>query len=134
MWIIRKKIGDQLKLWTTSKSIDTTNDSIVSEGGHETFYNGKTFIDCKRAVRLGDGLFMVKYISGSYIRRVYGNLWVAMLKGGKQVKLGGFEECEDELILGYGEDAERESMHYRGQFEKCEYIATWEELDEDRIP
>ena len=80
MWLIYKITPDssQRKLVTTADNIEEASDRVLSEGGHMTFYNGKWFMDCKRAVRIGDALYEVKYECGARIYKVYGNLWVLM--------------------------------------------------------
>lgn len=124
MWVVRKD-GD---LVTTAHGIQETNDLIVSEGGHPAFYNGKTFIDCKRAVRLGDAIHEVRY-ADARIYKVYGNLWVCMYKD-KQIALGSFDECEC-VLMGTKPDGDigRTEMIFKGQYEDCEYIASWEDVE-----
>lgn len=123
MWIVRKN-G---KVLLTARDIQETYDSIVSEGGRPSLYNGKTIIDCKRAVILGDSLCEVRY-QDARIYKVYGNLWVCMYKD-KQIALGTLDECELALMnTKPDDDISRNEMIFKGQFEDCIYTATWEEF------
>ena len=122
MWFIYKLTPDspEKKLVSTAFYMDQIDDIILYADSYTNF--------CKRAARLGDMLYEVKYECGARIYKVYGNLWVLMNSEGHQLKLGSFEECEDHLFCHDAEgDVSRKSMHYKDQFENCTYTAEWKE-------
>ena len=122
MWFIYKLTHDspEKKLVSTAFYMDQIDDIILYAGRYMNF--------CKRAARIGDMLYEVKYECGARIYKVYGNLWVLMNSEGHQLKLGSFEECEDHLFCHDAEgDVSRKSMHYKDQFENCTYTAEWKE-------